>query len=489
MSDLKDNANATSEGSLRIPKLEGKKNYSNWSSLLRLYLLGRNEWKYVEGSASTKQEDEAWEVCAARVSSLILMCCNQPIQRVCASINTPKEIWVYLKKNYGETGRALEMTTYQTWMTLEYDGKSLQTFLEQYQQCLFDLDSLGIQLDEKLRVYELIRRVDSHFPLWTQVQRSEIRSKDGPLKIEDLIESLQEQHQALTHSAHVAKQSTRKKVTCLHCKKPNHTEATCYQKHPYLRLKNNGGSRADKGDKPIQHHAGFTVTTVTPAIYRIASRKHSRDDWIFDTGASAHCINKLEHFDECEPCSQMVSVGNNDYLKATHIGRITRTLLAPDGTLHSIVIGGCLYVPDMVANLISGEVLRSKGLFYRNDTQSLFLKDGSIIGQVRSIRGLPQLVQSASASAVALHTKRISPSVATADLWHLRYGHISGQALKQAVEMHQGIKVDGDINISPCSACAQATGYRQFARTPPGHPQEPYSELCIQYLTNQGVTC
>ena len=167
MSDLKDNANATSEGSLRIPKLEGKKNYSNWSSLLRLYLLGRNEWKYVEGSASTKQEDEAWEVCAARVSSLILMCCNQPIQRVCARINTPKEIWVYLKKNYGETGRALEMTTYQTWMTLEYDGKSLQTFLEQYQQCLFDLDSLGIQLDEKLRVYELIRRVDSHFPLWT----------------------------------------------------------------------------------------------------------------------------------------------------------------------------------------------------------------------------------------------------------------------------------------------------------------------------------
>ena len=131
---------------------------------------------------------------------------------------------------------------------------------------------------------------------------------------------------------------------------------------------------------------------------------------------------------------------------------------------------------------ISGEVLRSKGLFYRNDTQTLSLKDGSIIGQVRNMRGLPQLVQSVSASAVALHTKHISPSVATADLWHLRYGHISGQALEQAVEMHQGIKVDGDINISPCSACAQATGYRQFARLQPGHPQEPYSELYVDIV-------
>ena len=133
----------------------------------------------------------------------------------------------------------------------------------------------------------------------------------------------------------------------------------------------------------------------------------------------------------------MVSVGNNDYLQATHIGRITRTLLAPDGTMHSIDIGGCLYVPDIAANLILGEVLRGKGLFYRNDTQVLFLKDGSIIGQIRSIRGLPQLVQTGSApEAVALHTKHISPSIATADLWHLRYGHISGQALKQAVKMH-----------------------------------------------------
>ena len=108
------------------------------------------------------------------------------------------------------------------------------------------------------------------------------------------------------------------------------------------------------------------------------------------------------------PVRRLVSVGNNDYLKATHIGRITRTLLAPDGTLHSIDIGGCLHVPDMAANLISGEVLRSKGLLYRNDTRTLFLKDGSIIGQVRNMRGLPQLVQSVSASAITLHTKHIS---------------------------------------------------------------------------------
>ena len=107
-------------------------------------------------------------------------------------------------------------------------------------------------VDEKLRVYELIRRVDSHFPLWAQIQRSEIRSKDTPLKVDDLIESLQEQHQSLTHSVNIAKQDNRKRSICSYCKKPNHTEATCYRKHPHLQpKKENRGSRADKGDKPI----------------------------------------------------------------------------------------------------------------------------------------------------------------------------------------------------------------------------------------------
>jgi hypothetical protein len=50
-----------------------------------------------------------------------------------------------------------------------------------------------------------------------------------------------------------------------------------------------------------------------------------------------------------------------------------------------------LYVPELVANLLSSETLRLKGLFYRNDTQELFMKDGTTVAEVQVHHGLPHL--------------------------------------------------------------------------------------------------
>ena len=43
-------------------------------------------------------------------------------------------------------------------------------------------------------------------------------------------------------------------------------------------------------------------------------------------------------------------------------------------TVYTITVTDILWVPELVANLLSTEQLREKGLFYRNDKQVLFAK-------------------------------------------------------------------------------------------------------------------
>jgi hypothetical protein len=105
-----------------------------------------------------------------------------------------------------------------------------------------------------------------------------------------------------------------------------------------------------------------------------------------------------------------------------------RALVVPDGSINNIVFTDCLYVPDMVANLLSGERLCYKGLYYRNDTQLLFTKTEEI-GTVKTVNGLPYLIQEDNqraliaqaskeeeAKAVALSSSKVlHPSTTIAD--------------------------------------------------------------------------
>jgi hypothetical protein len=163
-------------------------------------------------------------------------------------------------------------------------------------------------------------------------------------------------------------------------------------------------------------------------LYRTAQSNNSCNDWIFDTGASAHCINDLKHFISTRPYNEWVGVGDDKQLHATAIGNVRRALVAPDGSINTIVFTDCLYVPEMVANLLSGERLRYKGLYYRNDTQLLFTKTEEI-GTIKTVNGLPHLVQEDNqraliaqaskeeeAKAIALGSSKVlHSSTATAD--------------------------------------------------------------------------
>lgn len=95
-------------------------------------------------------------------------------------------------------------------------------------------------------------------------------------------------------------------------------------------------------------------------------------------------------------------------LHAPKKGTIRLVLQAPDGSQHSIDVSNCLYVPDMQVNLLGGERVADKGLYYRSDTKYLFLRGGIVIGHCMVVDGLPHVVQSHTLDALSARVVRLS---------------------------------------------------------------------------------
>jgi hypothetical protein len=113
------------------------------------------------------------------------------------------------------------------------------------------------------------------------------------------------------------------------------------------------------------------------------------NEWIFDSGASAHMTHQLELLDNFRAKDGIIKIGKG-YVKARSISSVTLNVMTSKGS-GMVTFYDVLYVLELVENLLSSETLRLKGLFYRNNTQELFIKDGTIVAEVKVHHGLPHL--------------------------------------------------------------------------------------------------
>jgi hypothetical protein len=100
--------------------------------------------------------------------------------------------------------------------------------------------------------------------------------------------------------------------------------------------------------------------------------------------------HQLELLDNFRATDGIIKIGKG-CVKARGVGRVTLKVMTSKGS-GMVTFYDMLYVPELVANLLSSETLRLKGLFYRNDTQELFMKDGTTVSEVQVHRGLPHLL-------------------------------------------------------------------------------------------------
>ncbi|KAL0399945.1 UNVERIFIED_CONTAM: Retrovirus-related Pol polyprotein from transposon RE1 [Sesamum radiatum] len=284
-------------------------------------------------------------------------------------------------------------------------------------------------------------------------------------------------------------------VTCTHCKKPGHSQESCFQLHgvpDWYKLLNDKKKQGKHFTANLEgkgaSSSGETsqnVTDMMSEVLRILQNNNKPTDpitnyanyvnmdeefagntykltdidfkcWIVDTGATNHicaCIELLHSY--TEPMTpQYVHLPDDSKQAVKYIGIVKLN--------DRITLGNVLFVPQFSINLLSVSQLCSQGSytlqFNRNGyvLQDQGTKESLVIGVLFKklyIYRQQQYTSSLHVSSVTLNNVSSSSSIHCNSLiWHNRLGHASTQAIKHISDIDSS-----DMNSElPCDICHKA---------------------------------
>ncbi|KJX92633.1 hypothetical protein TI39_contig5835g00001 [Zymoseptoria brevis] len=171
---------------------------------------------------------------------------------------------------------------------------------------------------------------------------------------------------------------------------------------------------------------------------------------IIDSEPSAHYCDQLamwteyRQFQDSEKVRTQYGTGT---LWAQGVDSMVLKTPKQDGHTNDVPFSYVYFVPKLCVTLPSTEVLRLKGLFYRNDQRMLFRFDASgpvRLAEMHCPTGLPQSMISTGHLALATQPtpeEHVMPSsTASADDWHGRLGHADAEAFRAA--LHNTTRMD-----------------------------------------------
>ena len=181
---------------------------------------------------------------------------------------------------------------------------------------------------------------------------------------------------------------------------------------------------------------------------------------LHDTGATHHLFNDRRLFDKnklkpVNDSNKRLKLAGGEMSIAVHSKGSVR-LKAGDGTVFELT--GCLYVPELSKNLISGGRLRLKGVrefFDEGDNQSfsLVLKGLALFNGYIGYNGLMNVAID-PVSPIHLRQNVIQPVVSDSSLQHRQFGHIGNRYLK-AMSKHGSVDGMSEmVDVENCETCS-----------------------------------
>lgn len=222
----------------------------------------------------------------------------------------------------------------------------------------------------------------------------------------------------------------------------------------------NAVSRADD-HAPLSLCAVFEEVESTSAA-SVSTSSTSGQIWaLHDTGATHHLFNDIRLFDKkkLKPVSNSnmrLKLAGGGVSLAVH-SEGTVKLKAGDGSVFEL--NGCLYVPDLSKNLISGGRLRLKGVrefFEEGDNQlfSLVLNGLAIFNGYIGSNGLMNVAIDPVSQSYPSQCFNTSADEETA-LMHRRLGHMGNKYLRQMSKHGCVDGLTGEIStVLNCKTCA-----------------------------------
>ncbi|KAJ9544308.1 hypothetical protein OSB04_024015 [Centaurea solstitialis] len=186
-----------------------------------------------------------------------------------------------------------------------------------------------------------------------------------------------------------------------------------------------------------------------PGIFMIDCLITSYESWVLDTGSGNHICNHLQGFTRRETLRKDRSnlrVGEGTMLVAEAVGSYSLSL--PSGLV--LELDTCYYVPKMIKNVLSFDLLVDQGFYYKYDYKMIScFKNDMFYFKATPSNGLYILNLQESNNEIYHISKRSKDIEDQTYLWHCRLGHIN----KKRIELLQKGGLLGTFDFKPFSNC------------------------------------
>ncbi len=450
-------------------------NWPIWSTRMEFALEGQGLWDVVNAAEVTEANAEKDRKAKALIGHYVKDHLLFAVKRAASA----REAWEALKALYVQrsVARKQELRIKLTNLRM-LPEEDMARFVGRAQQLSADLQASGAEVRELELVQAILAGLPKEYE--TLVQMIVDFANEGDMTVLKVMPKLlnAEQRFARDKEEHVTALAANQRAykrgngqrqvrmdnketrECHYCHKAGHIKKNCWKYQQEVLGRKAGPRSTERGS-----------IAFAASIFTAVTSEELQDVWVVDSGASSHLTSRRELLQDYKKMACATSfVVFGDGVKKAVAGTGTAVIETKDGT---VTLKNVLHVPGACANLLSIGKAAEAGVdvtFHRGGCK---LRSGSTVINVPQQNGVYVLERS-SKGRTALTARHQE----TAELWHLRYGHLSYPSLAQLLkkEMVTGVhlskeetaRLDNDLRKKVCPGCMAGKQQRNVAQPQPG---------------------
>ncbi|KAJ0865267.1 putative RNA-directed DNA polymerase [Helianthus annuus] len=447
------NSSALGTGQLPLPIFKGE-GYEFWSIRMRTLLMSHDLWDFVEtgynpndGDQGRLKENKRKD---SRALSLIQQAVHDDVFSRIAAATTARQAWTLLQTEYQGDSKVKTVklqSLRREFETLQMkDAEAVADFLSRVMKIVNQKRAYGEAVTDQSVVEKVLRSLT---PRWDHVVTAIEESKDlSTLSFDQLMGSLQAHEARVNRGMEISEEEKvfqtmsggednrmgsfrgrgrgvsrgrgrgrgrfggrgRGSIQCYNCNRFGHVRAECW---------NEPQAQAAVEDDDEEEECKLFMAVG-------CEEKPEKNVWFIDSGCSNHMTGKRGLFQDLDKSKKVqVRMGNGRCLQVEGKGRIK---LEVDVGKHRI-LDDVQFAPDLGYNLMS------VGQLMRIGYSLLFEDDKCVITHKRTRKIMCTIPMSSNNTfPLDINNQKVSLAVVQekeSRLWHLRYGHLHEQGLKQ----------------------------------------------------------
>ncbi|KNZ60939.1 hypothetical protein VP01_147g11 [Puccinia sorghi] len=447
-----------------IPQLT-EENYSIWKDKITALLKLRGVLKSINDQTVPLGESDNAELTMLLLAKMDSVTHNNVV--TADNSESAQKLWASIKDRFASSQSSNRARMFNDFLYVKFQEEAVETFVTDVKVAIKKLVDVGIELPQDILAYLVLFK----FPNSLQSLKRQIMHSDKDLNVEFNPPKLRRRQHCLTLRGSLIE--TKRKNARIMRVTIEDQSVRCWHLHPEIAPEWWKDSQAQWLASKEKKSENYFMSLLTLWI----ESGDPKSKIILDSGASAHIFNDERFFETLE-------MGNFDEIKT---GKQGATMpIRGKGKVrlvwenNSISLDNCLFVPDIVINLISAGELDSKGctLLAKNSSFTV-TKEGRVAFTGKINNGLFSVKNPKSVgSKTPIVANVLEPKESLREI-HEKFGHASIARIDHLLD--ESISRSERENFE-CKSCVLAKITRQPFKLQSERANKPFERLHLDLI-------